>query len=62
MFSIKLGMSVKNIDNGFVGTVTGIYQYIHHETQYLVESIDTTGIPMSEWCSFEQLEYIEEVF
>ena len=61
MFSIELGMKVKNIDNGFVGTVTGSCHYIHRETQYLVESIDTTGRPMSEWCSFEQLEYIKEV-
>ena len=61
MVSIELGMKVKNIDNGFVGIVTGICQYMHRETQYLVESIDTTGRPMNEWCSFEQLEYIEEV-
>ena len=55
MFQIELGMKVKNIDNGFVGIVTGICQYMHRETQYLVESIDTTGRPN------EQLEYIKEV-
>lgn len=61
MITIELGMKVKNIDNGFVGTVTGVCYYLHRETQYLVEDIDTTGRPMSEWCSFDQLKIIEEV-
>lgn len=56
---IKLGDKVRDKVNGYVGTVTGLVQYAYSADCAQVDSIDTTGRPVSMWIELDRLEVVD---
>ncbi len=50
------GNKVKDTTNGYCGVVTGYCHYYGmHEDQYLVENLDSTGRPITQWVDDKRL-------
>ena len=56
---IQLGSKVKDLITGYEGTVTAKTEYLHRESMYLVESVDTTGRPIEWWVDKNRLKVVE---
>lgn len=59
-FAFDLLDKVTDSVSGFGGAITGMARHLHHPRQYLVEGLDTTGRPISEWLAEERLTKVEE--
>ena len=60
MFVFHLRDHVKDIYTSFEGIVTGRCEHATGESTYLVESIDTTGRPISEWYNEARLMGVDD--
>jgi hypothetical protein len=55
----SLGNKVKDKITGYKGTITSVCFSINRPVSYLVEGIDTTGRPISDWVDGQRLQLDE---
>ena len=55
-----IGKQGEDINTGYKGKITGFFVNDLKRQEFLIESIDTTGRPITQWVDVKRVKIIEE--
>ena len=55
---LALGLKVRETVTGVIGTITGIADYLHEDTEYRIEWCDNSGFLNVRWLTAGRLQVI----